>query len=93
MPVGENKKAAIVGYQFQAIILMAGAPADPLIPRRALPCGGGKVQKRHPLVAPKANVPKRFADLGHASQVVMLIHQFLIATFLGSLNGPDMDFP
>ena len=63
---------------------MARTPSDPPVARRALPCGGGKGEKGHPVVPPQGNVPKGFADFGQTPQVVMLMHQSLIALFFGS---------
>jgi hypothetical protein len=51
MPVGQNKKPAVVGDQFESvvIILTVKIPADPPIAHRAFPRGGGNVQQPHPL--------------------------------------------
>ena len=45
------------------------------------------------MIVPEGNVPKGFADLGQVPQVMMLMHQFLIALFFDSPNRPDKDFP
>ena len=89
MPVGQDKKAAVIDDQLEAVILMAGVPSDPAITCNALQSRGGKAQKPHPLIAPEGNIPSRLADLGQRSQVMMLLHQFLITMLLGCMDGPD----
>jgi len=89
MPVGQDEKAAVIDDQLEAVILMAKVPPDPTIPCRALQRRGGKAQKSYPLIAPEGKVPEGFADLRQGTQVMMLLHQFLIALFFGRTNRPD----
>lgn len=57
VPIGKDKKTAVVDHQLQTIILVAGAPTDPSVPCAALPGRGGKAHKGHPLVLPARDVP------------------------------------
>ena len=89
MPVGQDEKAAVIDDQLEAVILMAEAPSDPLIPCSALQRRSGKTQQGHPLIAPEGNVPERLADLGQSPQVMMLPHQFLVTLLLRGTYKPD----
>ena len=89
MPVGQDEKAAVIDDQLEAVILMAEVPTDPTIPCSALQGRGGKAQKGYPLIAPEGNVPEGFADLRQGTQVMMLLHQFLITLLFEWTNGPD----
>jgi hypothetical protein len=89
MPVGQDEKAAVIDDQLEAVILMAEVSADPVISGSALQSGGGKAQKGYPLIAPEGNVPEGFADFRQGTQVMMLLHQSLIALLFGRTNGPD----
>jgi hypothetical protein len=72
---------------------MAQVPTDPAIPCSALQGRGGKAQKGYPLIAPSGNVPESFANLRQGTQVMMLLHQFLVTLLLEWMNGPDKDLP
>src|SRR4030042_7004534 len=89
MPVGQNEKAAIIDDQLEAVVLIAGVPSDPTIPGSALQSRGGKAQKGYPLIDPEGNVPEGFADFRQGTQVMMLLHQFLITLLFEPTNGPD----
>ena len=89
MPVGQDEKAAVIDDQLEAVILMAEVPPDPAISCSALQSRGGKAQKGYPLIAPEGNVPEGFADLRQRTQVMMLLHQFLITLLFEPTNGPD----
>ena len=41
------------------------------------------------MIAPKGNVPEDFADLRQGTQVMMLLHPFLITLLFEWTNGPD----
>lgn len=92
MPVGQDEKAAIIDDQLESVILMAQAPPNPTISCSAFQSRGGKTQKGYPLIRPEGNVPESFADLRQGTQVMMLLHQFLITLFFGWINGSDKDF-
>ena len=64
MAVGQDKKAAVIDDQLEAVILMAKVPTDPAIPGSALQGRGRKAQKGYPFIAPGSDVPECFADLG-----------------------------
>jgi hypothetical protein len=89
MPVGQNEKPAVVGDQFEPVIivLVVKIPADPPIAHRAFPCRGRKAQQRHPLILVAGHVPKRLTDLGQIAQVVMRRHQLAMKPLLVVLNG------
>ena len=93
VPVWQDEKAAVIDNQLQAVILMAQVPTDPAIPCSALQGRGGKAQKGYPLIAPSGDVPKRLADLGQRTQVMMLLHQFLVMLLFEWANGPDKNLP
>src|SRR4030042_920732 len=88
MPVGQDEKAAVIDDQLEAVILMAEVPPDPTIPCSVLQSRGRKAQKGDPLIAPEGNVPEGFADLRQTTQVMMLLHQFLIMLLFEWTNGP-----
>src|SRR5271157_4893949 len=91
MPVGQDEKAAVVDDQLQAAIALAKVPTDPMIAHRALEGRGGKAQQRYPFLPPGGNVPERLADLRQSPQVVVLPHQFLVASLVAGANRPDND--
>jgi hypothetical protein len=91
MVLGQDQETAVVDYQLKAVIVMAEVPTDPLIPWGTLQCRSGKTQKGYPLVSPGGDVPKGFSDLWQRAQVMMLLHQFLVALLFGWTNGPDKD--
>jgi len=93
MPVRKDQKTAVIDHQFEAIVLMAQVPTDPAISCCAFPGCRRETQKSYPLITPQSNIPKRFADLGRAAQVVMLLHQFLKPALLQTTSGPHNDFP
>src|SRR4030042_4349423 len=93
MPVGQDEKAAVIDDQLQAVILMAQVPTDPAIPCSALQGRGGKAQKGYPLIAPGGNVPEGFANLRQRTQVMMLLHQFLVTLLFEWTNGADKNLP
>jgi len=74
MPVRQDQETAVIGEQFQPIILMAKIPPDPSVPRRALESGSGKTQKSDPLISEGCDIPEGFADLGKRTEVMMLLH-------------------
>ena len=89
MPVGQDEKTAVIDDQLEAVILMAEVPPNPTIPCSTLQSRGGKAQKGNPLIAPGGNVPEGFADLRQGTQVMMILHQFLITLLFEWTNGPD----
>jgi hypothetical protein len=91
MVLWQDKKTAVVGHQLQTIILVAEVPADPAIPCLALPGSDGKTRKRYPFIAPGGHIPNGFADLRKRTQVMMLLHLFLVMLLFETTNGPDMD--
>ena len=72
---------------------MAQVPTDPAIPGRALQGRGGKTQEGHPLIAPSRDIPERLADLGQRTQVMMVLHEFLVPRLFQGKNGPDKNLP
>jgi hypothetical protein len=56
---GQDQKAAVVGDQVQAIVLMAKIPPDPGVARAALPSGGRETQQRQPLTVPGGDIPQQ----------------------------------
>ena len=93
MPVGQDEKAAVIDDQLEAVILMAEVPPDPAIPCSALQGRGGKPQKGYPLIAPSSDVPESLADLGQRTQVMVLLHQFLVPLLFDWTDGPDKNLP
>src|SRR4030066_1271739 len=92
MILWKDQEPAVIGHQVQAIILMAEVPSDPAIACGTLPGCGGKAQKSDPPIVPGSNVPKGFADLGQETQVMMLLHQFLVIWLFERTNRADNDF-
>src|SRR3972149_113757 len=68
---------------------MAQVPTNPAIPCSTLQGRGGKAHKSYPLIAPGGDVPERLADLGQRTQVMMLLHEFLVALLLEWTNGTN----
>ena len=62
MGVGQDQEATVVGDQVQTVILMTEIPADPGIPRRTLPGGGGEAQQGHPHPVPGSDIPQGMAE-------------------------------
>jgi len=87
MVLGQDQKAAVIGDQVQTVVLMAEIPANPPIPRGALPGRGGKAQQGQPLVAPSRHIPQRVADLRQRSQVMMGLQQRLKTRLVGARYG------
>jgi len=77
MPGGQDQKPALVGQQRHAIVLVAGRPPDPAVPRRACPGGGRKAEQGHPVFTPRGHVPEGFANLGQGAQIMMRLHKLL----------------
>jgi hypothetical protein len=71
---------------------MAEVPADPEIACCTLPGCGGKAQKSDPFLVPGGYVPKGFADLGQKTQVMMLLHLFLVMWLFERKDMADNDF-
>jgi hypothetical protein len=92
MVLGQHKEAGIVGDQMQAIELEAKIPPDPPFARRALPRRGAKAQQRQPLLLPSSDVPYGVADLGHKSQVVMVVQECFKALLLSYDHRAHDDF-
>lgn len=44
------------------------------------------------MTSPDSDVPEGFADLGHTTQGMMFLHQFLESMLLQPLHKPDADF-
>ena len=87
----QDEKAAIVGNQMQAIVLVTPVPADPTIAGRAFPGRGADHQQCQPLPLPGGHIPERVADLRHRTQVVMRIEQRFEARFLVDRDRPQGD--
>ena len=77
MPVRQDQKPAVVGYPFQAVVLVAEAPTDPAITRGTFQGGGGEAEDGDPLATAGSDIPDCFADFGQGLEIVMLMHQFL----------------
>src|SRR4030042_4141144 len=92
MILRKDQETAVIGHQVQAIILMAEVPSDPAIPCCTLQGCGGKAQKSDPFIEPGGDVPKGFADLGQKTQVMMLLHLFLVIWLFRWTNRADNDF-
>jgi hypothetical protein len=94
MPIGQDQKTAVVGDQFEpvVIILMVKIPADPPIAHRAFPRGCRKVLQRHPLLVISGHVPQGLTDLGEKTQVVMGCHQLAVNGLFVALNKTDSHF-
>ncbi len=71
----QDEKAAIVGNQMQAILLVTPVPADPTIAGRAFSDRGADHQQCQPLPLPGGDTPERVADLRHRTQVMMHVEQ------------------
>ena len=93
MPVGQDEKPAIVDDQLQAVILMTEVPTDPAIPGSTLQGCSGKAQKSYPVIVPSGDVPESFANLGQRTQVMMLLHEFLVTLLFERTSGPDKNLP
>lgn len=70
---------------------MAKVPADPAIPSFALQGWSGKADKGHPFIEPGGNIPKGLADFWQGTQIMVFLHQFLVAFFFGLANGSNKD--
>jgi hypothetical protein len=92
MPIGKDQETAVIAHQVQAIILMAEVPTDPAVTCRTFPGRGGKAQKSNPVIVIGGSIPKGFADLGQRTQVMMLLHLFLVMGLFEGTNRPDNDF-
>ena len=93
MPLGQDEKTTVIDNQLQAVLLMAQVPTNPAIPGSALQGRRGKTQEGYPLIAPSRDIPERLADLGQRTQVMMLLHQFLVTLLFHWKNGPDKNLP
>lgn len=93
MPTGQDQKPAVVGNEFEPVIivLMVKIPADPSIAHRAFPGGGRKAQQRHPLLVISGHVPHSLTDLWQIPQVVMFGHQAPIKRLFVPLNRTHSD--
>ena len=92
MPVGQNQKAAVVSNQCESSLLRAKIPPDPAIPHPAFQGRAREAQWRHPLVAPRGDVPHRFTNLRECAQIVVTRQLFLIARFFVSFDGLHVKF-
>jgi hypothetical protein len=45
------------------------------------------------IIAVGNDIPQGFPDLGQQTQILMLLHQILVTSFLGWTNRPDNDLP
>ena len=75
----QHQEAAVVGEQVLAVMLGAEVPADPAVAGGALQRRRREARQRHPGAAPRCRVPARLADLRQRAQVVVRLHQALVA--------------
>jgi hypothetical protein len=84
----QDQEAAVVGDQMETVVLITGRPANPAIPRRALPGRCGEAQQGQPLRVMPRHIPQGMADLRQRPQVMMGLHQRLEARLIsGAING------
>ena len=79
---GQNQEAAVVGEQVLAVVLDAEVPTDPAVAGGALQRRRREARQRHPAAAPRRRVPQRLADLRQRAQIVVRLHQALVAPFV-----------
>ena len=84
----QDQEAAVVGDQMETVVLITGRPANPAIPRRALPGRCREAQQGQPLRVMPRHIPQGMADLRQRPQVMMGLHQRLEARLIsGAING------
>jgi len=89
--VRQHAISGVVRQQVQARILLPIAPADPAVAGGNLQCGRREAQQRHPLLAPARHVPQRLANLPQRPEVVVRLHQLLVASALLGPHPPHLD--
>ena len=70
---------------------MAKVPADPVIPCFALQGCSGKADKGYPFIEPGGNIPKSLTDFWQGTQIMVFLHQILVALFFELMNGSNKD--
>ena len=79
-PTRQNHKPRVVAHQVQPVILHPLIPTNPGVTRPALPCRRGPAHQRHPLIMPAPDVPPCLADLGQRTEIMVRLHQVLVAS-------------
>ena len=91
MPLRQDQKAAVVGDQLQAVILVAVVPTNPLIAHRAFPGRRRKTQQGNPFPPIVGSIPERLADLADRAEIVMGVQQLLKTPLLALPDRANPD--
>ena len=88
MPVGQDHRTAVVGYEFEPVIdiLVVEVPADPAIAQGVFPRCCRKDERRRLLLVIGGHVPQVFTDLGRKTQVVMRRYQLVMKLLFAVLH-------